>query len=96
MGASDQPVREYAFSPHSGRSSAARSEVRVSCQTMAREIGSPVSRFHMTVVARWLVMPIAVTSSGWSCAPASAFWIMASPALQISDASCSTLSWLGW
>ena len=38
--------------------------VRRSCQTMARGSASPVLRFQMTVVSRWLVMPMAATSAG--------------------------------
>ena len=33
--------------------------VRRSCQTMARCTGRPVARSQMTIVSRWLVMPIA-------------------------------------
>ncbi len=38
------------------------SEVRRSCQTMARCTALPVARSHTTVVSRWLVMPIAAMS----------------------------------
>src|SRR5256885_1377577 len=38
------------------------SDVRRSCQTMARCTACPVARSHTTVVSRWLVMPIAAMS----------------------------------
>src|SRR5215207_4457348 len=79
--------RSTPSSPASSRTSA---PVRVSCQTIALWIGSPVSRSHTTVVSRWLVMPMASTS------PASASESAIAPPItwrvrrQISSASCST------
>ncbi len=40
-----------------------RSAVRRSCQTMALWIGWPVSRSQISVVSRWLVMPMAAMSA---------------------------------
>ena len=82
--------------PHSALNSAARSAVRVSCQTMARVTGRPVSVSHSTVVARWLVMPIAVRSDACRPAESSAFESIARVASQISFPSCSTRSGPGW
>lgn len=39
------------------------SVVRVSCQVIARASGTPVRRFQITVVSRWLAMPSATTFS---------------------------------
>ena len=63
---------------------------RRSCQTMARWMGSPVRRFHSTVVSRWLVMPMALMSLALSPALAMASRAVASWVVQISFASCST------
>src|SRR5689334_15068421 len=64
--------------------------VRRSCQTIALAIGSPVARFQITVVSRWLVMPIAAMSAAASPALAIASRAVASCELQISFGSCST------
>jgi hypothetical protein len=45
-------------------SAAQVSAVRRSCQTMALWIGSPVLRSQISVVSRWLVMPMAAMSRG--------------------------------
>ena len=45
--------------------SSQRSAVRRHCQTIALYTGRPVARSQTIVVSRWLVMPIAFTSSGW-------------------------------
>ena len=50
--------------PCPAASASTSASVRVSCQTMAWATGSPVRRSHSTVVSRWLVMPMAATSSG--------------------------------
>ena len=50
----------------------AQGSPRRSCQTMALCSGSPVRRFHSTVVSRWLVMPTAWMSCARSPAWASA------------------------
>jgi hypothetical protein len=68
----------------SAGSSAQRSAVRRSCQTIARATGTPVVRFQTSVVSRWFVIPIAVGSSTSACSAA------ASTLCQISSASCST------
>src|SRR4051812_17474277 len=64
--------------------------VRVSCQTMAWWMGSPVALSQMTVVSRWLVMPTAAIEDASRSARASApphTWRVLP---QISAASCST------
>ena len=68
----------------SAGSSAQRSAVRRSCQTIARCTGTPVVRFQRSVVSRWFVIPIAVGSSTSACSAA------ASTLCQISSGSCST------
>ena len=83
VGAREQPL-ELAWPRSTGRgrarcarararagSSAQRSAVRRSCQTMARATGRPVRRSHTTVVSRWFVIPIA-GSVGRRAMPASA------------------------
>ncbi len=80
-------------SPASSRTSPA---VRVSCQTIALAIGSPVSRSQTTVVSRWLVMPIAATSPGSTPALARAPPITSRVRCQISPGSCSTQPARGW
>jgi hypothetical protein len=64
--------------------------VRRSCQTIALQIGFPLSRSHTTVVSRWLVMPIAATSDAFAFAFVNAS--AATPACvdQMSPGSCST------
>ena len=69
--------------------------VRVSCQTMALWMGSPVALSQMTVVSRWLVMPTAAIEEASRSARASAppqTWRVLT---QISAASCSTHPALG-
>ena len=66
------------------------SAVRVSCQTTALAIGSPVARSQSRVVSRWLVMPTAARSPGPIPSDAIASPTTASTLRQISSASCST------
>jgi hypothetical protein len=87
-GSSTSPVR----SRTSGRcpaavSSAQRSAVRRSCQTMARCRGRPVRRSQATTVSRWLVTPMAAMGPFSSVVtPAS----VARTAAAMSSGSCST------
>jgi hypothetical protein len=53
-------------------------------------IGSPLRRFHTSVVSRWLVMPIEAMSAACRPAFASASCAVASWVAQISIGSCST------
>ena len=62
---------------------------------MALETGRPVSRSQTMVVSRWLVMPMAASSSGetpvWaSTSVRTEYWVD-----QISMGSCSTQPGLG-
>ena len=68
-------------------SSAHRSAVRRSCQTIALCTGKPESRSHSSVVSRWFVI-----ESADGCSPAVAIaWAAAvSTVCQISAGSCST------
>ena len=61
--AAGRSARGSGPAPPSAASASTRSCVRVSCQTIAREIGSPVARSQTTAVSRWLVMPMAATSA---------------------------------
>ena len=62
--ASGRPVSRRKRSwPTLRPSSLQSASVRVSCQTMALWTGSPVCLSQSTVVSRWLVMPIALTSA---------------------------------
>jgi hypothetical protein len=79
----------WACSP-AARSCAHSGSVRRSCQTMALWIGSPVRRFHTTVVSRWLVMPMAAMSLAFKPALKRASSATACCVAQISLASCST------
>lgn len=71
-------------------SSLQSASVRVSCQTMALWTGSPVFLSQSSVVSRWLVMPIALTSAAvipaLTTEPATTSWTFS----QISAALCST------
>src|SRR4051812_41911965 len=64
--------------------------VRVSCQTIALWMGSPVSRSQIIVVSRWLVMPTASTSPASAGEEASAPLTTSRVRRQISVPSCST------
>ena len=77
------------------RSSAHRSAVRRSCQTMALATGAPVARSHSTTVSRWLVTPMAAMSEALAPACLSADRAHSSCVDQISAASCSTQPGLG-
>ena len=70
------------------------SAVRRHCHTMALHTGWPVSRFHTTVVSRWLVMPMLSMSAGPSpfCTRSS----VSAPSCEdrMSRGSCSTQP--GW
>ena len=55
-------ARNFSVSPLAF-SSSQYSLVRRHCQTMAWQIGSPVSLSQTMVVSRWLVMPMAAMSS---------------------------------
>ena len=65
-------------------------EVRRHCQTMALQMGRPVSRSQRIVVSRWLVMPMAAMSPAAMSALAMASHHHAYWDDQISMASCST------
>ena len=64
--------------------------VRRHCHTMALKIGSPVSRFHTTVVSRWLVMPILSISLACTSLETSSSVMVPSCAERMSMGSCST------
>ena len=64
--------------------------VRVSCQVIALARGTPVCRFQITLVSRWLAIPSATRFSGCSPALRSAAGTMRVTLRQISSASCST------
>ena len=90
-GSSTSPVRSRTMGRWPSRSNRAQmSDVRRSCQTMARCSGRPVARSKATRVSRWLVMPMAATV--WPASPrrppTSAK--VARTASQISAGSCST------
>src|SRR3954453_7185487 len=70
------------------RNASQRSAVRLSCQTIAVPYGFPVRRFQATTVPRWLVMPIAATTSRPTSVVTS--FNVACTTAQISSASCST------
>ena len=72
-----------------------RAAVRRHCQTMALCTGSPVRRSQMTVVSRWLVMPIAATSDGVTRACSSTARAVSRWERQMSCGSCSTHPGLG-
>jgi len=55
-----------------------------------------VERSQITVVSRWLVMPIAAICSGMTAARASAASITSRVRCQISRGSCSTQPACGW
>ena len=71
------------------------SEVRRHCQTMALAIGSPVFLSQITVVSRWLVMPMAAMSEAVTPSLLMALRDTSSVVSQISSASCSTQPGLG-
>ena len=71
------------------------SEVRRHCQTMALAMGSPVALSQITVVSRWLVMPMAATSAAVTPSLLIALRDTSSVVSQISMASCSTQPGLG-
>ena len=62
---------------------------------MALAMGSPVSLSQMTVVSRWLVMPIAAMLSAPTFSLAMAARETSRVVSQISSASCSTQPGLG-
>ena len=64
------------------------------CHTIAGATGSPVARSQITVVSRWLVIPIAATRSGAVPACASTSRVTRSVVSQISVASWLTQP--GW
>ena len=66
------------------------SDVRRSCQTMARCTACPVARSHTTVVSRWLVIPIAAMSFAAKFAFFKASRQTAIVEVQMSSGSCST------
>jgi hypothetical protein len=74
----------------SSTSRATMPSVRVSCQVIARASGTPVCRFQITVVSRWLAMPRPTRSSGVRPALFSAAGTTRVTLRQISSASCST------
>ncbi len=89
--ASGSPVRERKRSGPSSRARSATSRsVRVSCQTIALPMGSPVVRSQATVVSRWFVMPMAARSAGETPALANAPRMTSPTRSRISAASCST------
>ncbi len=57
---------------------------------MALWIGLPVARSQITVVSRWLVMPMAATCAAVTPAFAMAARTVATTPAQISSGSCST------
>ncbi len=76
--------------PPSAMSSSQILSVRVSCQTSALWIGTPVALSHTTVVSRWFVMPTAARSLACSFAFWRAPFTTSCVRVQISFASCST------
>jgi hypothetical protein len=62
--------------------------VRLSCQTMALWIGSPLWRSQTMVVSRWLAMPMPCTS--FSAMPRITSRAVARCVARISFGSCST------
>ena len=90
-GSSSRPVRSVTSFSWPARASAAQAScVRRSCQTIALWIGLPVARSQMIVVSRWLVMPIAATSSAVTSALAIAARAVATAVVQMPCGSCST------
>ena len=88
---STRPVRDCRKSAcPSARSRSHSGAVRRSCQTMARASGRPVARSQISVVSRWLVMPMAATSAAVAAALRSASRATSSWLCQSSPASCST------
>ena len=92
-----RPVRRVTSSPTSGapHSSSTRGAVRRHCHTMAFATGCPVSRFHTTVVSRWLVMPMESMSSGPRSFDTKSSVSAPSCDERISRGSCSTQPGLG-
>ena len=86
-GSGTSPVRSRI---RSAGSSAQRSAVRRSCQTIAGCTGRPLPRSQTTVVSRWFVIPIASRSPAATPAAASASAAVCSTLAQISSGSCST------
>ncbi len=75
-------------------SSSMMGAVRRHCHTMAFITGSPVSRFHTTVVSRWFVMPmLSMSFAPRLCATRSS---VSAPSCddRMSRGSCSTQP--GW
>jgi hypothetical protein len=64
--------------------------VRRSCQTMAGASGSPVVLSQITIVSRWLVMPIAAIASDAARFAHRPSRQVSQDFFQISAASCST------
>ncbi len=90
-GSSNSPVlpRTRSRCP-AARNSSQRAAVRRSCHTIAGAIGCDVARSQMTVVSRWLVMPMPATSAACTPALRSASTAVARCAAQISSGSIST------
>ena len=86
-GSGTSPVRARTSS---AGSSAQRSAVRRSCQTIAGATGVPVPRRQRTVVSRWFAIPIACSSDGLTPADLTAASAAASTEAQSSSGSCST------
>ena len=88
-------LRRMTRSSLRARSRSQMPAVRRSCQTIALQIGSPVTRSQTTVVSRWFVIPIAATSVGDTLAFVNAS--AATPACddQMSRGLCSTHPGLG-
>ena len=86
-----RPVRSRtSVSSPRARSSSQMPALARLCHTTAGWIGRPVARSHTTVVSRWLVMPIAVTSRAPMPAAAIALRPTATVVAKISSGSCST------
>ena len=62
---------------------------------MALAMGLPVARSQMSVVSRWLVMPMAATSPAESLASRNARLAVFNWVFQIASGSCSTQPGLG-
>ncbi len=88
----DRAAGRYARASQSLRSwwRRQKSLVRRSCHTMAWWMGSLVARSQITVVSRWLVMPVAATSRAVSPACCSTSRTQAMVSSQMRRASCST------
>ncbi len=79
-----------ATSASAGFIASQKDAVRRSCQTIAGWIGRPEARSQTTTVSRWLVIPIAATSSRARPEVCIASHSTSTQAAKISSASCST------